>query len=609
MNNEKKEFDSEKLQNGAENTENNELKSENEKSETVGISTAPDEVKADSGVSTVDDDAKANNGASTASDNGKTDGADNMSGEEKKTDSSGMSDTLTDEIKDGSESNLSAVGEKDIGGGGNGENGNPGNTANNDGSLGNGRSNDENFGNTGSNDGSFGNGGNFGGDGEGNRENGFFPNTQKPSLHEAPNAAEVLNSYLFGTADTKKIKPPKKDSPALKRFMKTACLILLTLAVSFSGAFACFYWVCNTALLGDSDFFRTLMLQGSGITVNRVEVDMVSGSYEEDTIALADKISQCSVDIQIFTEEGERAGSGSGVILSADGLAITNYHVVYGYEKNTKAVLSDGTVCGVTVLRLDKISDLAVIKIDTGKRLTPAVWGDSTKLKKGQSIAICGNPLGLGGSVSFGKIGHPDRDLGEVAGKFIQLDVSVNPGNSGGGVFDGAGNLIGIVNSKASGSNVDGIGYAIPSERAMDVVNQLLDDGVVDGRPAIGFTLVQVNQSTWDYFKNGDGTAPGELNGHLFEAKYGIYIIKSEYNTEILKGDRIVSCNGIAFDDRDNFSSWLLKYKPGDTVRITVERIILVTQNPDGSYNVTREQKTFECVLQERTWPDEPYQK
>ena len=443
----------------------------------------------------------------------------------------------------------------------------------------------------------------------GNAENVFPPNPPKSGFPERPNAAEVLNSYLFGTSDTKRVKPPKKDSPALRRFMKTACLLLLTLAVSFSGAFACFYWVCNTALLGDSDFFRTLMLQGSGITVNHVEVDKISGSYEEDSIALAEKISQCSVDLQIFTEGGERAGSGSGVVLSADGLAITNYHVVYGYEKNTKAVLADGTVCAVTVIHLDKISDLAVIKIDSGKKLTPAVWGDSTKLKKGQSVAICGNPLGLGSSVSFGKIGYPDRDLGEVAGNFIQIDVSVNPGNSGGGVFDGAGNLIGIVNSKASGSNVDGIGYAIPSERAMDVVNQLLDDGVVDGRPAIGFTLVQVNQSTWDYFKNGDGTAPGELNGYLFEAKYGIYIIESKYNTEILKGDRIISCNGIAFDDRDNFSQWLLKYKAGDTVRITVERITLVTQNPDGSYNVTREQKTFECVLQKRDWPDEPYQK
>lgn len=424
-----------------------------------------------------------------------------------------------------------------------------------------------------------------------------------------PNAAEVLNSYLFGLDTPSMIKPPKKDSASLKKLWKTVGVLLLTMAVAFSGAFACFYWVCNTALLGDSDFFRTLMVQASGVEVNKVEVDMVSGSYEEDTVALAEKIKQYSIDIQIYDTTGERTGSGSGVIVSADGLALTNYHVVYGNETTLKAVLSDGTVCALSVLHLDKITDLAIVKIDTDKTLTPVTWADSSKAKAGQSIAVCGNPLGLGFSVAFGKIGHPNRDLGEVAGNFIQIDTSVNPGNSGGGLFDAAGNLIGIVNAKASGTNVDGIGYAIPAARALDVMDQLLEKGYVGGRPAIGLTLVQVNQSTWDYFKNGDGSTPGELKDYLYEARYGIYIIESKYNTEIKKGDRIVSCNGVEFDNRDSFSQWLLKYKSGDTVRITVERITSAVQNPDGSYTVQRERNTYECTLRERDWADEPYAK
>ena len=438
---------------------------------------------------------------------------------------------------------------------------------------------------------------------------GGYNDPSKSTFQRTPNAAELLNSYLFETGDTKKIEPPKKDSAALKKIWKTIGLLLLTITVVFSGAFACFYWVCETALFGDSDFFRTLMLKSSGVTVNKIEVDMISGSYEEDTIALAEKIRECSIDILLYNTEGERMGSGSGVILSEDGLAITNYHVVYGYETSMKAALSDGTVCKLTVVHLDKISDLAIVKIDTNKKLTPAKWGDSANLKAGQSIATCGNPLGLGSTVSFGKISHPDRDIGEVAGHFIQLDASTNPGNSGGGVYDAAGNLIGIVNSKASGTNVDGIGYAIPSSRALTVINDLVKQGYVSGRPAIGFTLVQVNESTWDYFNNGDGTEPGQLAGYLYEAKYGIYIIESKYNTNILKGDRIVSCDGVNFTNRDAFSQWLLKYKAGDKVSVKVERITNKTLNPDGSYTITREIKTFECTLGERNWADEPYAK
>ena len=433
------------------------------------------------------------------------------------------------------------------------------------------------------------------------------PFQKKPE--QAVNAAELLNSYLFETGGPQKIKPPKKDSAALKKLWKTVGLLLLTVTVAFCGAFACMYWVCETALLGDSDFFRTLMLENSGVTVNRVEIDKISGNYEEDTIALAEKIRQCSIDIQIFTSNNQRAGSGSGVTLSEDGLAVTNYHVVYGYETTSKAVLSDGTLCNISVLHLDKISDLAVIKIDTDKKLTPVTFADSTNAKAGQSVAICGNPLGLGSSVSFGKIGHADRDLGEVAGNFLQIDASINPGNSGGGVFDSAGNLLGIVNAKASGSNVDGIGYAIPSTRVEDVINQLLKKGYVGGRPAIGFTLVQVNESTWNYFKNGENGEPGELAEYLYEAKYGIYIIESKYNTEILKGDRIVSCDGVDFTNRDTFSQWLLKFKAGDTVSVTVERIVEKTRNDDGTYTIKRELKTFNCILHERDWIDEPYSK
>ena len=431
--------------------------------------------------------------------------------------------------------------------------------------------------------------------------------THRPQNAPAqPNAAELLNSYLFSVDTGENIEPPEKDSDRLKEIWKRIGVLLLTMAVAFSGAFACLYWVCEAALFGDSDFFSAIISKSSGVEINKVEVDMISGNYEEDTIALAEKVRQYSVDITVYDSNNERLGSGSGVIISEDGMALTNYHVVYGNETGIKAVLHDGTACSATVLHLDKLSDLAIIKLETNKKLTPVTFADSTKAKAGQRIVACGNPLGLASTVSFGYIAHPDRDLGESVGNYIQVDAAVNPGNSGGGVYDAMGNLIGIINSKASGTNVDGIGYAIPSARIISVMNDLLKQNYVGGRPAIGFTVVQVNQSTWDYFKNGDGVNPGQLNEFLYEAKYGIYIIESKYNENIITGDRLISCDGVEFTDREDFGNWITRYKIDDTVSITVERIVSVSQNEDGSYKVVRERLTFDCVIHERDWVDEP---
>ncbi len=423
------------------------------------------------------------------------------------------------------------------------------------------------------------------------------------------NMAEILNSYLFDGSAVRVSEPKRGDTEFLKALWKKAGLLVLTALVAFFGAFACIYYVCNTALLGDSDFFATLMLKNSGVTVNRVELDMVSADYTEDTTELARKISECSAALRVYRGT-ESVGSGSAVILSEDGIAVTNYHVAYGHEDALKAELCDGTRCDVEVLHLDKISDIAVIKIKSSKKLTKATLGDSETAKAGQSVAICGNPLGLEFSVSFGKISHPDRDLGEAAGNYLQLDATVNPGNSGGGVFDAAGNFIGIVYAKATGTDVDGIGYAIPSVRVIKVVNDLLKNGYVSGRPAIGLTLAQVTSETWDYFKNGEnGIGKGELYDYLYESRYGIYVTESNYTDEFKKGDRIVSGGGRTFSDTNSFSEWLLNFKPGDTVKITVERVTGVDENPLGGLTVTRETKEIECKLFERNWADKPYEK
>ena len=151
------------------------------------------------------------------------------------------------------------------------------------------------------------------------------------------------------------------------------------------------------------------------------------------------------------------SGAGSGVILTQDGYIVTNHHVI----ENATSILvrtRSGDEYNAQLIGSDQQSDLAVLKIDASG-LTPAVLGDSTKLEVGDLAVVIGNPLGeLGGTVTSGIISALDREVtidGQVM-TLMQTDAAVNPGNSGGGLFDANGDLVGIINAKSSGNNVEG---------------------------------------------------------------------------------------------------------------------------------------------------------
>ena len=165
------------------------------------------------------------------------------------------------------------------------------------------------------------------------------------------------------------------------------------------------------------------------------------------------------------------SGAGSGVIISDSGHILTNYHVVEGAESIT-VTLPDGREEKVVWIMGDEVTDIAVIKINAQTE-NAAVIGGSASLVAGQQVMVVGNPLGdLGGSVSGGIISAVDRHV-TIEGKemnLIQLDAAVNPGNSGGGLFDMRGALVGIVNAKSVAEDVEGIGFAIPVDTAYGAV-------------------------------------------------------------------------------------------------------------------------------------------
>ena len=156
--------------------------------------------------------------------------------------------------------------------------------------------------------------------------------------------------------------------------------------------------------------------------------------------------------------------------------------------------LKSGTTYSAALVGTDAKTDIAVVKIGASG-LQPAVFGDSSKLQVGELAVAIGNPLGqLGGTVTDGIISALDReiDLGDVTMNLLQTNAAINPGNSGGGLFNGKGELIGIVNAKSSGSNIEGLGFAIPINDVKTVISDLMKYGYVQGRIDLGMSFINI---------------------------------------------------------------------------------------------------------------------
>ena len=199
-----------------------------------------------------------------------------------------------------------------------------------------------------------------------------------------------------------------------------------------------------------------------------------------------------SVSSDVWMQQYVTEGAGSGVIITNDGYIVTNNHVIEGASKILVTTAS-GNEYSAKLIGTDSTTDVAVLKIDA-KGLTPATYGNSDQLTVGDLAVAIGNPLGeLGGTVTAGIISALDRQL-VIDGKtmtLLQTDSSINPGNSGGGLFNSDGQLIGVVVAKSSGSDVEGLGFAIPINTAADVAQQLMDNGYVSGQPFTGMTYTE----------------------------------------------------------------------------------------------------------------------
>ena len=212
----------------------------------------------------------------------------------------------------------------------------------------------------------------------------------------------------------------------------------------------------------------------------------------------------------------------------------------------------------------DSQSDIAVLKIDADG-LTPVSFNDSDSLSVGDLAVVIGNPLGtLAGTATEGIVSGLEREI-TIDGKsmtLIQVSASVNPGNSGGGVFDQQGNLIGLVVAKSSGSDVEGLGFAIPSNTVQSVVKSLIENGYVAGRPAAGITIVDLSSVT-DAMKYGvkqTGVYIQEVTG------------KNAKAAGLEAGDLVYMVDGEKVTSSDMLVRTIQKHQVGDKVKLTVVR-------------------------------------
>lgn len=277
------------------------------------------------------------------------------------------------------------------------------------------------------------------------------------------------------------------------------------------------------------------------------------------------------VAISVFDENNKKLGSGSGVVWSTDGYIVTCDHVT---DKGKLLVVTfpEGTRLEASLVGCDFTTDISVIKVETSKELTPAEvnYGGASV---GQRIIAIGNSLGsYSNTVTDGVISAETRTI-TVEGRdmrLIQMSAAVNPGNSGGGLFDGEGRLLGIVNSKAGSDGMEGIGFAIPVGLAKPVIDELITSGFVAGRPYADFESVYISRANYSSFP--------ELADFYTELSWlGSSIVEGEYvtsagSTPLAVGDRINSANGEKIGSHGDIVSAIQSSSPGDKLTLNIYR-------------------------------------
>ncbi len=353
-----------------------------------------------------------------------------------------------------------------------------------------------------------------------------------------------------------------------KGMLRNIVGLILAFALAFGGGYI------GTKVAQKSNPSQSVIHEVEYVESPTQQANLYQPANENTIPTVVEKYADTVVEIKTeavstnwFMQQYVVSGAGSGVIITSDGYILTCNHVI----KNAKSItvrLTDGTEYPATVIGTYADTDLAVIKVDA-TNLHAVTLGSSNNLKVGQSIIAIGNPLGsLGGSVTSGIVSAKERQI-TIDGQemtLLQIDAPISPGNSGGALMNLNGELVGIVNAKTIDEDVEGIGFAIPLDDVKNVINDLVTQGYVTGRRAIGIKYANITSPDAAEYYNLDRNVEN-----------GIYIVEIQANSlaeelGMQVGDKILSINNKSVNTLEDLGDTYTALEAGAKVNIVCER-------------------------------------
>ncbi len=307
---------------------------------------------------------------------------------------------------------------------------------------------------------------------------------------------------------------------------------------------------------GDDDF---------SIVIKDPDKDKQDAIYAQDVSGVVEKTraSVVGVTSESYDNYNTKTSCGSGIIISADGYIVTNYHVIEG-ANNIIVTLDNGIECTAYFIGCDAYSDLAVLRIQQ-EGLTAAEFGDSDAVRVGEIAIAIGNPTGqLQGTATSGIISALNRnvEINNTVMNLIQTDAAINSGNSGGPLLNQYGQVVGITSAKVSLTGYEGLGFAIPANTAKPIIEALVRQGYVGGRPLLGVQVSELSKMAANFYRVPQGLYVNSVDEHSGAAAQGL---KS--------GDIITKIDGTSVTNLDIGVSLRNEYKAGDAITVTIYRI------------------------------------
>ncbi len=407
----------------------------------------------------------------------------------------------------------------------------------------------------------------------------FDPNAQQP-MNQPSHPAYATYQEWMHQEDKRAAKHARKLARAERR--KNRKFGRKPVLIAGSIAAACVLLVGGIAIgssMSDGADNNSSSVSATAVNSNLPSVNISSPSATSTSAndglsgeEIYAKVSPSVVSIQAVNLTSGEGGTGSGVIMSADGYIITNNHVVVdentGVQQDKITVyMSDGTSFPAEVIGLDEQTDLAVLKIDpAGTTLTPAEFGDSNSLQVGEEVYAIGSPGGLelANTITGGHISALNRDItiDDRVMSLIQTDAAINPGNSGGALINKYGQVIGITSAKLGISYYEGLGFAIPMDTVKPIVDELIQNGYIAGRPQIGISGQNVSEQQSAAYGIPQGVRVINVDSRSNAAAAGVQA-----------NDIITGINGTEVTDMDGVNAVKDELSAGDKITLTLYRM------------------------------------